>query len=51
MLWFLLGLVVGGIFGVIIMAILTVGSIANENMEYMMKHLKDEYSKNPYSLN
>jgi len=51
MLWFLGGLLVGGILGVIIMAILTVGSIADENREYMMKHLKDESSKNTYSLN
>ena len=51
MLWFLGGLVVGGILGVIIMAILTFGSIADENMEYMMKHFKDESRNNFYSLN
>jgi len=39
MLPFLLGLLVGGIFGIVVMAILSVGSIAEDNMEYMIKHI------------
>jgi len=37
MLLFLLGFMVGAILGIIIVAILISGSIADKNMEYMMR--------------
>lgn len=38
MLLFLLGFMVGAILGIILMAILIIGSIADRNTEYMMRH-------------
>jgi len=41
MLLFLLGLIVGGILGITLMAILAIGSIADKNMVNMMKNFDD----------
>lgn len=43
MLLFLLGLVVGGILGITLAAILSTGAIADERMEHMLKKL-DQFS-------
>jgi type III secretory pathway component EscT len=37
MVLFLIGLIVGGIFGITLLAVLSSGAIADEQMEHMMK--------------